>query len=206
VRTANREADALAHRIASVPQNQLMMHGEGLARAFALTPEQVDASPSRARPPSRTAIDAELAKFAQLRRSDPRAYWKDAGRLRKAISLSRRAGSRRHHQRAAHREFNVGLDKRQIDKELAELDRLYREDPKRYWSADVHQRELELVEARERANEVARHSGRHLDDVSDATGCDVSFNALPEQARVAIRQVLALAPREPGATCDRSGI
>ena len=49
-------------------------------------------------------------------------------------------------------------DKRRVDKELAELNRMRCEDPKKYWSKEAQQRELELVQAREQAKASAQQA------------------------------------------------
>ena len=68
---------------------------DGLARAFALTPEQVEALEKPVeKGPSRASVSAELADIQALRKSDPRKYWSDPVQQREEALLEKRGRDR----------------------------------------------------------------------------------------------------------------
>jgi len=194
---------------------QLLREGiytpDELARHYNLSAEEIEAlTKPLPKPASRASVETELAAIEKRMRDDRRGYFKDEAaqaRHRELISLQEKLKA----QPAPTKNDLVNSDdlsRREIDTELAEIDKLRKEDKRKYWSDDVQKRQLELLAAREEATEHARQAeqaqttvGAILDAVPDAEAFEASFTSvftsMPEQAQAAIRQELALPPQSP---------
>src|SRR5262249_33590810 len=98
--------------------------------------------------------------------------------------------------------------RREIDRELHEIDEKRRKDRAAYFKDEkLQRRELELLAAKEQADETARHQaqtestiGAILAAVDDAeafgAGFDRMFESLPEEGKASVRQELGARPAD----------
>jgi hypothetical protein len=183
---------------------------EELARHYGLSTEEVEAL-SKPRVPSRQSIEQELAAIKKRMRDDRARYFKDTkaqARYRELLELQ--AGRKAQPEQEEEIAPDEQDDARQsIEQEIAAIQKSMREDRRAYdRDLKMQARYLELITAREDANELARQTEQIettaqaiLEAVPDVVefeaGFDAMFDDLPEHAQTAIRYELAQPPDSP---------
>jgi hypothetical protein len=84
-----------------------------------------------------------------------------------------------------------------VDRELAEIAKLRREDPRAYWRADVQARQRELLATKAVDYPIARQAVQQVFDgipADERADFEASFDALPRGAIDVIREFLDVAP------------
>ena len=185
---------------------RLGLSREEVARLRGRDPEQVG-KPSIA-VPTLAGVEAELARLADMRKSDSKQYWREENQRLEVELIAAR--DRLKEGRASVRQDTAAGDDlalREIEGELDEIAKLRKTDARAYRQEAVQQRERELLQARAEAQQHAQQAERVgtvvqsvLDAVPDAEAFegqfDVMFKTLPEQSQALMRDALAM-PVDP---------
>jgi hypothetical protein len=153
-----------------------------LQRLQALTDAEMAAITTPPKPASRASVERDLAEIRGLRQSDSKRYWSEPTQQRELELLSKLEGLKA----APAAEVEKSEDLGEIEAELQKIAQVRKTDRRAYdKDADLQARELELLEAREKAKETMAWQEQArtkvqavLDSVEDAQAFEEEFTGV----------------------------
>lgn len=187
---------------------------ERLAELYGKPADKI--APEKPKPPTRADIDAELEKIAQLRRNDSAAYFKDNAAQKRELLLLEEKQRLEGEAKLAATLTPAADELAKIDAELADIDKLRRDDRRAYLrDPAIQAKERDLLEAKE-ALTLAAEAHERGSSIVDAVLADIpeaehqafndAFDAMPEAVHDVIRDHLGAAPFEPGRPASEADI
>lgn len=187
---------------------------ERLAELYGRPADQI--APDKPKPPTRASIDNELAKIAQARRDDSKAYFKDDATQKRELALLEAKQTLEDEAKLAATLTPDADELAKINAELAGIAKLRRDDRRAYQKDEKLQaRERDLLEAKEALTHAAEAQER-IEGTVDAVLADMPdaereafteiFDAMPAETHDVIREHLAAMPIEPARPASASDI